>query len=159
MKLQQINVIGLQSFQGGIGCHDQAVARGAKVIRAIANRQGQFGRQDDFVAASFNGFAQNLFGRTVGIDVGTVEHVQACFQADIDHAAGFAGVNCTPCTEQGTLAAKGTGPKAECRDTQTGIPQLSVFHCFLLHWKWFMGGIWTKDLFSTSSILRRRFVS
>ena len=75
-----------------------------------------------------DGFAEDVFGEAVGVDVGGVEEVDAGFDADVDEAGGFCDVGGAPGFEEFVAAAEGAGAEAEDGDFEAGVAELSVFH-------------------------------
>jgi hypothetical protein len=127
-QLQQIQVVGIQPLQRSVHRLEQAQPRGAGVVGAVAQPQPGLAGQDHLVAAAAQRFAEDGFGRAVGIDIGGVEEIDAGFDGQIDHAACFGDIGVAPGAEQRTLAAEGAGTEAERGDFEAGTAEKTGFH-------------------------------
>src|SRR5215471_4875025 len=104
------------------------MSRVAAIVRARPHREGGFGRDDDLVAASRDGLAEDLFGHAGGVDVSRVEHVDTGFEADVDEACRFGDVRCAPGIEEFTAAAEGSGAETEDWNFESGCAEPSILH-------------------------------
>ena len=85
MQKIHINSVGFQSFQALLDADLDVSTRCAGLVDIFAGAHGDFGCQDDFVAAVGNQIAQDLFGASAGINIGAVEEVNAGFAAAMKH--------------------------------------------------------------------------
>ena len=87
IMMQEIDVdaVGFQSFQALFDADLDVSPRCAGLVDIVAGAHGDFGCQDDFVAAAGDQAAEDLFGASAGIDIGAVEEVDAGFAAAMKH--------------------------------------------------------------------------
>src|SRR5918998_915813 len=84
VDLVEVDVIGAEPPQTRLdGAHD-VVAGQALVVGAGAHRAADLGRDQALVAVGAEGFAEDLLGQALGVDVGGVDQVDARPQADVD---------------------------------------------------------------------------
>lgn len=120
VELIEVDVVGLQTFELSFDGFDEMEAAAADVVGALAEAEGGFGGDEDFVAAAFDGGAENFFGEAGGIDVGGVEHCQAGVEAKVDEFCGAFGVCVAPGFEELIAATEGACAECEFGDEETG---------------------------------------
>jgi hypothetical protein len=123
-----VDVIGLEAAQTAFDLAAQVITRGAFVVRAVAHAEGGLGRDKCLIAIAFEGFAEDLFGATVAVDVRGVEEIDADFKTDVEQMAGFFYVSGAPCAKEISIATEGSGAEAEDGDFEAGASEDSVFH-------------------------------
>ena len=110
-----VDVVGAEALQAGVALVKDVKARRADVVGAVAHGEEGLGGNEDLVALSLDGLAENLFGQAVGVAVGDVEEVDAGIEAEVDHAPRFVHAGIAPRGEELVATAKG------CRaETQRG---------------------------------------
>src|SRR5580704_4056292 len=123
-----VDVIDRESAEAGFAGLDEMLARGAEVVRAVAHRESGFGGDENAVAFAADGFAEDFFGEAAGVDIGSVEEIDAGFEANVDESRSFGDVAGTPGFEKFVAAAKGAGAETENGNLQAGMAELSEFH-------------------------------
>ncbi len=121
-------MIGAEPLQAGLAGAGDMVARRAEIVRAGADREGRFGRDQCLVAAPLEGEAQDLLGRAGGIAVGGVEEIDPGLQTQIDEARRFGDIGAAPALEEFVGAAERAGAEAEDGDLEAGAAELAIFH-------------------------------
>jgi len=128
-----VDVVGSQAFEGALNLLEDVVTGRAYVVLTRAKAEGGLGGDEDALAGKvFDGLTQNLFGETIGVDVGGVEEVDTSFDADVDELAGLCDVGLTPGFEELIASTEGSGAEAEYGDFEAGVAKLTKFHLILL---------------------------
>src|SRR5664280_2919517 len=130
VQLKQVNVIGAETFKRTFNGADQMKTRGANIIRPVTETKSSFRGNENFVAATGDGFAENFFRQPGGINVGAVEHRQTSFEADVHEPCCFRHAGVSPRGKKIALAAEGAGAECQHRDFESRSAELSVF-CLL----------------------------
>ena len=128
VHMVDVDVVGAETFEAGVAGLKDVLARGAEVVGGVAQREKGFRGDEELVALAVDGFAEDLFGKAVGVAVGSVEEIDAGVEAEVDHAAGFVGLGRAPGFEEFVAAAEGCGAEAEGGDFESGAAEESVFH-------------------------------
>ncbi|CEJ45739.1 hypothetical protein XAB3213_3210009 [Xanthomonas citri pv. bilvae] len=123
VQLQQIDVVGAQASQAGLHRTQQAKARRAGIVGAIAQAQAGLGRKDHLIAAALQRLAEDVFGRAIGIHICSIEQVEPCIQAQVDHAPRLRHIGVAPCRKQRPLAAERAGTQAKHGHLETGTAE------------------------------------
>lgn len=89
------------------------IARRSRVVGGFAGSEGGFGGDENLVAPAFDGHAENFLGQAIGVHVGRVEHGEAAFEADIDHAGGFSDISGAKAAEDFVAATESAGAEGE----------------------------------------------
>ena len=97
------------------------------VVRAVAHRETDLGRQQDVVALVADGLAQDLLGTAPGVHVGGVEQVHPGVEAHGDLLLGPVQVDGADPLEA-TAGAEPHGSQRQHGHIQTGRSQASIFH-------------------------------
>src|SRR5580658_1754452 len=97
-----------------------------EIVNLTGHGKGGFGGDQQFVAATLDGLAEDLFRGADAVDVSGIKEVDARFETLIDEAGGFFHLGIPPCFEEFSTAAEGSGTIAEYGDADAA--QLSVFH-------------------------------
>ena len=113
MHVVDVDVIGIEAAQAILAGLDDVVARGADVVRAVAHGECGFRGNQNGVATSGDGFAEDFFGHAFRINVGSVEEIHAGFEADVDQTRGFLHIAIAPGLKEITTTAEGAGAEAE----------------------------------------------
>ncbi|MCY1508739.1 hypothetical protein D9M68_430590 [compost metagenome] len=119
MQLQEVDVIGAEPLEGVVDAFDQARSRRAGIIRPVAHRQRDLGRNQHGIAPSLDRGAEHALGGAVRVDVGRVEEVDAGFQRNVDQSSRFGCVAVAPGAEKRPLAAEGPSAEAPGRHLQS----------------------------------------
>src|SRR3954447_187016 len=101
------------------------MTRGAHVVGAGAEPEGTLGGDQQLIAPSCDGFAEDLFGPPVGVDIRAVEHVQAMLEADVDQPRGLGHATLAPRLKELVGTAERTRAEGEHRDLETRTTELS----------------------------------
>ena len=88
MHLVEVYVVGAQALKAGLCRAEDVVARQPGVILLVAHGEADLGGHEYVIAVGSEGFAQDLFGQAVGVDVGGVDQVDAGVAGKADLAAG-----------------------------------------------------------------------
>src|SRR5262249_10087527 len=119
VHLPQIDVIGTETLQARLASADQMVTRGADVVGTGTGAEGRLGRDQNLVAPSRDGLAENLLGQTVRIGIRRVEQREARVEAEIDEARRLARSARAPGAKEVVAAAEGRRPEAELGNFET----------------------------------------
>src|SRR5579864_8489344 len=119
MHVVEIEIIGIETLQALVDCAADGGARQAFLIRRVADLVGHLACQDHSMTAPFERAAKERLGRAFGIYVGSVEKINAIFEAALDHANSgrFAG-----------LAAESHGAEAEAGTFKVGFRKGDQIH-------------------------------
>ena len=132
VELEEVDVVGAEALEGAVDSVEEVDAGGADVVGAGAAAEGGLGGDEEFVAASLDGVAENGFGVAVGVDVGGVEHGEAVLEADVDEFGGFVGAGGSPVFEEFVVGtAEGAGAEGEGGDEEAGVAELAGVHDLL----------------------------
>ena len=103
------------------------VAGEAGVVRSRAGREPRLRGDENAVAAAGERFAEDLLGEAIGIDVGSVDEVDAGVEALVDLPGGELDVGCA---DDGEHAAPPEGHRSEREggDAQARATELAIFH-------------------------------
>ena len=96
VKMVDVDVIGAQASQAGFAGLKQMMARGPEIVRPFAHAKRGLGGNQDILAASCDGFAEDFFGEALRVDVGGVEQIDAGLQTNRDQAGGFGYIASSP---------------------------------------------------------------
>src|SRR5262245_50564399 len=96
MKLEEVDVVSLQSLERFLTCRNQMSPRRADLIRAFTGSKSRLGGDNDLIAATFDRSAENFLRTARGIDIGTVEHVQSGVEANVHQAGRLFDVSIAP---------------------------------------------------------------
>ena len=131
MQLKQVDIVGAQSHQSLFYRLGQVIARGAHVIRSGSRSERRLGREDEILApATLDRAPQYLLGRSRGIDIGRIEHIDAGLETDVDYTAGLDRVAATPGLEEFPFAAERAGAEAQNGHIETGRSESAKFHVY-----------------------------
>ena len=125
MNLIQVDVIRTQTFQRCVhGLHD-VISRQTAVIRSRSHRTIYLGANHHLVAPAeiVESAAENFFAGTIGIDIRSVEKIDAAFQGRFDDAAAEALVD-RPSLP--LVSSEGHCAQTNFRNFETGPPKLYV---------------------------------
>jgi len=86
VDLVEVDVVGLEAAQGVFDGADDPAPRAALPVGVVAHGAVELGGEDDVVAASLDGFSDDLFGFASGVDVGGVDEVDAGVEGGVDDA-------------------------------------------------------------------------
>ena len=128
MKLEEVNVIGTQTFQRAVNGASEMKTGRAEIIRAVPRPKSGFGGNQDFVAPASDGFAEDFFGHAVRINVSAVKHVKARVETDVHQPGGFGDAGLAPGREEFAFAAEGASAEGESRHHKSRTAKLSIFH-------------------------------
>src|SRR6185312_8034134 len=128
VQVIDIDVIGAESAQAGFAGLNEVIARGAEVVGAFSHAEARFGGNQHRAAATGDRLAENLFRGAVRVDVRSVKEVHAGFETNVDQARGLFHVAIAPRFEKLAASTKCACAKAEHRNLQTRIAELSEFH-------------------------------
>src|SRR6185436_19960914 len=97
----------------------------AAVVRVLAHRHEELGRQKHVVAAAVERFADDLFGDAAGVDVGRVDEVYAAVERGVDDADGVGAIVVAPRAEHHRS-------QTQWADLDTGAAERTVLHVYSL---------------------------
>src|SRR5579871_5185443 len=103
-------------------------AGGTHIVGAGSTAEGGLGRNQHFVTASGDGFAENFLSHAVGINIRAIEHGESGIEADIDQARRLLDSTAAPCSENLAFAAKSARPQSQHRHVESRSAKLSIFH-------------------------------
>src|SRR5262249_1437022 len=103
-------------------------SRRADVVGFVAHGESRLTGDEDGVAASGDGFAENLFGSAFGIDICGVKKIDSSFEADVDETGCLFDVSSTPGLKEFAAAPEGAGAEAENGNFESRVAELSKFH-------------------------------
>ena len=75
-----------------------------------------------------DGFAHNLLGTTIRVNISRIEKIDARVQADIDQLASPFDVGIAPRSKEFVTAAESAGSETQCRNFQARLTKLFVFY-------------------------------
>ena len=127
VHLVEVDVVDAQAAQAGLAGPDQVVARGAFIVGPLTHREARLGRQHHPVSAALERLTDDLLGPTVGVDVGSVDQVDAGVEAQVELATRLLD---PVGADLGELAEPAQAHRAEADrgDAKPGSPQVAVFH-------------------------------
>ena len=128
VQVVDVDVLGAQAAQAGFTSLNQMMAGRSHVVRPFTQAERGLGRDQDILTASLDGFAENLLGEAIGVNIRGVEEINAGFQADGDEASSFGYIARAPGAKEFSSSAECASAKTECGYFQAGAAQLSEFH-------------------------------
>src|ERR1700739_5022946 len=108
-----VDVIGVEAAEAGFGGADDVIAGGTGVVWPLAETKRGFGGNEKILALAVDGLAEDFLGEAVGINIGSVEEIDASFETDINQALRFVNSGFAPGLKEFGAAAEGAGAKAE----------------------------------------------
>jgi hypothetical protein len=125
MDLIQVDVIGAQATQAGLGLADQVLARGARMVDVdVAHGQARLGGDQDPIAYVADRLADQGLALAAAVHVGGVDQVHAVIQRQPHHRRRL----------RLTQAAHVHGapelhrPQRERADDETAVSELAIVH-------------------------------
>ena len=128
VQVINVDVIGAEPPQAGFASLNQMVARRSHIVRPLAHAEGRLGGDQDLVATSVDGLAEDRFRQAVRIDIGGIEQIDARVEADIDEPRRLRDVAGAPRLEKLGSAAKRSRAETQHRNFQSRLAKLSKFH-------------------------------
>jgi len=114
-----VDVVGAEASERGFTGGDEVIARGAEIIGKFGrgySAEGGLRRDEELVASAFDGSAENFFGGSVGVAVGSVEEVDAGIEAEGDEIFCFFELGGAPGFEEFVGAAESAGAEGKFRN-------------------------------------------
>src|SRR5262245_33375391 len=111
MHVIDVDVINAETPQARVTGFKQVMARRADVIRTFAESKGRLGRNQEIVALALYGLAKNFLGKSIRVDVGRIEDVDAGVQTAADEALGILNSGGSPGLEK--FRAPSESPSSE----------------------------------------------
>src|ERR1039458_3990617 len=124
-----IDIFRLEPLQAAFDLPRQMSPRRTGIVGLVTEGKGCFGRdQKAFARQVLDRLAKNFLGKPLGIDISSVEKIDASFYTEIDEPRSFRHIRLTPRAEKLVPAAEGCRAKAQHRNLQTTSAELSEFH-------------------------------
>ena len=114
-----VDVVGAQPPEARVALFEKMLARRAQVVGAVVHREKCFGGNEDLVAFSLKSLAENLLSQAIRVAVRYVEEVDACIEAEVDHAPRFVHAGVAPGGEEVIAAAKGCRSETKRRNLES----------------------------------------
>src|ERR1700688_3768911 len=108
-----VDVIGVEAAEAGFGGADDGGGGKAEAVWAFAEAEGGFRGDEEILALSFDRFAEDFFRQSVGVNIGGIEEVDACFETDINEALRFVDSSFSPGAEEFGAAAERASAEAQ----------------------------------------------
>src|SRR5690606_32593906 len=128
VKLQKVDIVGLEAAQRIFDRADQPESRGTGIVWPIPHRQAGLGGDQHRVAPALDGLAKYLLRSAVRIHVCRVEQIDAGLKADVYQASRFLGAGIAPMPQQRTGTPKRGCAEAERRDYCARVSERAIVH-------------------------------
>ena len=152
VDLVNVDPVRAQAPERVLDLGDDPTAAVPPPVGALAHRHVHLGGQHDVVAPAGDGLAYDLLGLAGGVNVGSVDEVDARVDGPVDDAGALFVV-------LGAPPAEHHGAEAQGRDSDAGAPERSKFHGqFPFLWWLMAGGFgqgWTSTLRAVRSAIAR----
>lgn len=132
VELEEVDVVGLEAFEGAFNGIDEVIAARTDLVGAVAKGEGGFGADKALVAASTEGVAEDFFGSSAGVDVGGVEHCEAVFEADVNKTGGFLDVGGAKAFEEVADSAEGARSEGEDGHFEPRCAEKPIIHGLIM---------------------------
>jgi hypothetical protein len=121
VNLVEVDPVGVEPPERVLDGPDDPASGAALTVRVIAHSAVELGGQDDVVATASDGLADDLFGFTLGIDVGSVDEIDTGVEGGVDDADRLVVVGVAP-------GAEHHGAEAQLADGDAGASQQVMVH-------------------------------
>jgi hypothetical protein len=127
VHLEEVDVVGAEPAQAGLGAADDVVPGQSRVVLPVAHRHPHLGGDQPVATVAAECLTEDLLGQPRGVDVGRVDQVDAELLGDRDLLAGPGHVD--RADRAGPAGAAETHrAQSERRDAQATAPELPVLH-------------------------------